>query len=159
MLLYSNIALSDTNRDLRGERCKPLSTMTRVRVFLADDHEAVLRATAALLGSRFEVVGTATDGRSLIDGVLRLKPDLLIVDISMPILNGIEAVRQLKQGGSTAKVVFLTVHDDPDFAQAAIAVGAGGYVIKPRLASDLIPAVQEVLAGRNFVSPTLAAEP
>jgi DNA-binding NarL/FixJ family response regulator len=158
MLLHSNVAPSDTNRDSRGQRCKPLSTMTPVRVFLADDHEAVLHATAALLGPKFEIVGTAGDGPSLVDGALRLKPDLLIVDISMPILNGIEAIRQLRQAGSTAKVVFLTVHDDPDFAQAAIAIGAGGYVVKPRMASDLIPAIQEVLAGRSFVSPTLAAE-
>lgn len=159
MLLPSNVIPADTNRDLRGERYKPLNTMTSVRVFLADDHEAVLRATATLLGPNFEVVGTAMDGRALIEGALRLKPDLIIVDISMPVLNGIESVRQLKQAGSTAKIVFLTVHDDPDFAQAAIAVGASGYVVKPRMASDLIPAVQEVLAGRSFVSPTLAAEP
>jgi DNA-binding NarL/FixJ family response regulator len=129
--------------------------MKRTRVFLADDHEDVLRATTALLRPDFEVVGTATDGQSLVDATLRLKPDLLIVDISMPVLNGIEAIRRLREAGSTAIVVFLTVHDDPDFAQAAIAVGASGYVIKPRMASDLIPAIKEALAGRSFVSPTI----
>lgn len=135
-----------------------MSTIKRMRVFLADDHEAVLQATAALLGSDFEIVGTATDGQSLVDSALRLNPDLLIVDVSMPILNGLEAVKRLKQAGSKAKVVFLTVHDDPDFAQAAMAAGANGYVVKPRMASDLLPAIREVLAGRSFVSPTLAAE-
>jgi DNA-binding NarL/FixJ family response regulator len=132
--------------------------MNRMRVFLADDHEAVLRATTALLGADFEVVGTATDGQSLVNSTLRLNPDLLIVDISMPVLNGIEAIRRLREAGSTAKVVFLTVHDDPDFAQAAMAVGASGYVTKPRMATDLIPAIKEVLAGRSFVSPTIALE-
>jgi DNA-binding NarL/FixJ family response regulator len=132
--------------------------MNRMRVLLADDHEAVLRATTALLGPDFEVVGTATDGQSLVNSTLRLNPDLLIVDISMPVLNGIEAIRRLREAGSTAKVVFLTVHDDPDFAQAAMAVGASGYVTKPRMATDLIAAIKEVLAGRSFVSPTIALE-
>lgn len=129
-----------------------------MRVFLADDHEAVLEATAALLRPVYDVVGTATDGQSLVEGALQLKPDLLIVDISMPIMSGIEAIRRLRQAGSTAKVVFLTVHDDPDFAQVAMAAGAGGYVVKSRMASDLIPAIQEVLSGRNFVSPTIGAQ-
>jgi len=158
MSLYPHVAASATDGDLRREPCKPLSKMKRMRVFLADDHEAVLQATTALLGPDFDIVGTAKDGQSLFDSALRLAPDLLIVDISMPILNGIEAIRRLKQAGSTAKVVFLTVHDDPDFAQAAIAAGANGYVIKPRMASDLLPAIREVLAGRSFVSPTIAAE-
>ncbi len=153
-----HVAPSETDNIRKRQRCNPLITMKRMRVFLADDHEAVLRATAALLGSDFEIVGTAMDGQSLIESTLLLKPDLLIVDISMPVLNGIEAIRRLRQAGSTAKVVFLTVHDDPDFAQAAIAAGASGYVIKPRMASDLIPAIREVLAGRSFVSPTIALE-
>ena len=137
---------------------KPLSTMKPMRVFLADDHEAVLRATSALLGPDFEVVGTAVDGQSLMDSALRLKPELLIVDISMPVLNGIEAVRRLREAGSSAIVVFLTVHDDLDFARAAIAVGASAYVIKPRMASDLIPAIKAALAGRSFISPTIYLE-
>jgi DNA-binding NarL/FixJ family response regulator len=153
-----HVAPSETENITKQQRCNPLITMKRMRVFLADDHEAVLRATAALLGPDFEIVGTATDGQSLIESTLRLKPDLLIVDISMPVLSGIEAIRRLRQTGATAKVVFLTVHDDPDFAQAAIAAGASGYVIKPRMASDLIPAIKEVLAGRSFVSPTIALE-
>lgn len=153
-----HVAPFETVNRTGREYCKPISTMKRMRVFLADDHEAVLRATTALLGPDFEVVGTAMDGQSLIEATLRLKPDLLIVDISMPVLNGIEAIRRLRDAGSTAKVVFLTVHDDQDFAQAAISAGASGYVIKPRMATDLIPAIKEVLAGRSFVSPGVVLE-
>ncbi len=129
-----------------------------MRVLLADDHEAVLRAVAALLESKFEVVGTASDGQSLVESALRLKPDVVVVDISMPGCSGIEAMRRLKAGGLTAKVVFLTVHDDPDFARAALALGTAGYVVKPRMASDLIPAIQQAIAGRSFISPTVAAQ-
>lgn len=158
MFFQRNTARYDTNKNSRGQCFDLLSTMRRMRVFLADDHQAVLQATATLLGTTYEIVGTAMDGQSLVEGALRLEPDLIIVDISMPVMSGIEAVRRLRQAGSRAKVVFLTVHDDPDFAQVAMGAGAGGYVVKPRMASDLLPAIQEVLAGRSFVSPTVAAE-
>jgi len=135
-----------------------LAATRGVRVILADDNEAVSRAAAALLGPEFEVVGTARDGQSLVDAALRLKPELLIVDISMPVLNGIEAVLRLRRAGSAAKVVFLTVHDDADFARVALASGAAGYVTKPRMSSDLRTAIEQVLAGRSFVSPTIEIE-
>jgi DNA-binding NarL/FixJ family response regulator len=153
-----HVALSETDTRTRRSSSNRLITMNRVRVLLADDHEAVLRATSALLGPEFEVVGTATNGQSLMDSALRLNPDLLIVDVSMPIMNGIEAIRRLREAGSKATVVFLTVHDDPDFAQAAIAAGASGYVTKPRMACDLIPAIKAALAGGRFVSPTVVSE-
>lgn len=130
----------------------------KVRVLLADDHEAVLRAAAALLKSKFEVVGSASDGQSLVESALHLKPDVVVVDISMPGCTGIEAIKALKAAGLVTKVVFLTVHDDPDFARAALALGTAGYVVKRRMASDLIPAIQLALAGRSFVSPPIAAQ-
>jgi DNA-binding NarL/FixJ family response regulator len=125
-------------------------------VLLADDHQAVLQTATALLKSTFDIVGTATDGHALIDSALRLKPDIVVVDISMPLLNGIEATKRLREAGSTAKIVFLTVHDDPDFVRAALALGNVGYVVKPRMASDLIPAINHALAGRTFISPSVA---
>ena len=130
----------------------------RMRVVLADDHEAVVQAAAALLVSKFEVVGTASDGPSLVECALRLEPDVVVVDISMPGYSGIEAMKRMKAAGLEAKVVFLTVHDDPDFARAALALGTAGYVVKPRMASDLIPAIQQAIAGRSFISPSVAAQ-
>jgi len=84
---------------------------------------------------------------------MKLGPDVIITDISMPVLNGIEAAIQLRASGSKAKVIFLTVHSDPEFVRACLAAGASGYVLKTRLATDLLPAVKEVLAGRTFVPP------
>ena len=110
---------------------------------------------AGLLEPEFEVVATARDGREALEEAARLDPDALILDIAMPGLGGIEAARLLRAAGSRAKVVFLTVHGDPDYIRAGIAAGATAYVIKPRLASDLVPALREVLAGRTFFSPSI----
>jgi len=126
------------------------------RVLLADDHPAVLDKVASLLVSTCEIVGKVGDGAALLEAADRLQPDILLVDISMPVLNGIEAAQQLKRSGTKAKIVFLTVHDDPDFVEAALAAGACGYVIKSRLATDLICAVQAALADRCFISPSLS---
>ncbi len=125
----------------------------RARVILADDHADFLAAAARLLEGEFEIVATVSDGQSAVEESTRLEPDLLVLDIGMPALNGIEAARQLRADGSHAKIVFLTVHDDSDYVRAAQAVGAVGYVVKPRLASDLRNALNEALAGRSFVSP------
>ena len=132
--------------------------MDRVRVLLADDHQDFLEAVARLLEPEFEVVQTAGDGQRLIDEAARLEPDVLVLDISMPVLNGIEAARQLRGAGSRAKIVFLTVHQDPDYVRGALEAGALGYVAKSRLASDLPLALREALAGRSFVSPSIFRE-
>jgi DNA-binding NarL/FixJ family response regulator len=128
--------------------------LVRARVLLADDHEAFLAATARFLEPEFDVVETVGNGQMLVEEVPRLDPDLLVVDIAMPVLNGIEAARQLRAAGSRAKIVFLTVHADEDYVRAAQDAGALGYVVKSRLASDLAPALREALAGRAFVSPS-----
>ncbi len=126
-----------------------------ISVLLADDHEAMLGRVAKFLAIDFSVVRTVTDGQQALDATLELKPDVLVLDISMPVMNGIEAARRLKNAGSEAHVVFLSVHDDPDFAKKALEVGALGYVIKSRLASDLVTAVKEAHCGRSFLSSTL----
>ena len=130
--------------------------MSRIRVLLADDLEVFVRVVARLLESEFEVVKTVRDGQALVDEATRLDPDVLIVDISMPVLNGIEAVQQLHSAGSRAKIVFLTVHEDAHYVRAALAAGGRGYVLKSRLGIDLLPAIKEVLAGQIFISPTTA---
>jgi DNA-binding NarL/FixJ family response regulator len=126
--------------------------MSRARVLLADDNQEILETVTQLLASRFDVVGTVTNGESLLKAAHSLRPDVLVVDISIPVINGIEAVATLKAEGFKPKVVFLTIHDDADFVTACFAAGANGYVLKPRLVSDLIHAIDEALAGRAFVS-------
>ncbi len=100
------------------------------------------------------MVGAVGDGQALLDAAAALDPDVVILDISMPVLDGIKAAERLQETGCRAKIVFLTVHDDADFARAALATGALGYVVKPRLVSDLIVAINVALAGRTFVSPS-----
>lgn len=129
--------------------------MDPIRVILADDHEAVLDRITRLLATEFNVVGTATNGQQALDAVRELKPDILVLDISMPVINGIETAHRLKEDGAETHIVFLTVHDDPDFARAAVEAGALGYVIKQRIASDLIKAIKDAHAGRTFLSPSL----
>ena len=125
------------------------------RVLLADDHQALLTKVAGFLSSTCEIVGAVRDGQALLEATARLHPDVLVVDISMPVLSGIDAARQLKQSGTTAKIIFLTVHEDPDFVQAALAAGGSGYVVKSRLATDLLRAMQAVLEDRRFISPSI----
>jgi len=127
------------------------------RVLLADDHAALLEKVGQLLDREFDVVGKVRDGQALLDAAERLKPDLVIVDISMPVMGGIEATHRLMEADSNARIVFLTVHEDPNFIREAFAAGASGYVVKSRIALDLIAAVNEVLAGRSFTSPSSSA--
>ena len=124
--------------------------MTPVRLLLADDQPQFLAAVARFLGPQYDVVGTVQDGQAAVAAARAFDPDLLLIDISMPVLNGIEAVRRIRSAGLRAKVVFLTMHDDVDYVQAAVAAGADGYVVKSRLALDLRMALAAVLAGRQF---------
>jgi len=112
---------------------------------LADDQQEILETASRMFDGEFDIVATAQDGEGAIEAAARLDPDLLVLDISMPVLSGIEAAAQLKESACRAKVVFLTVHDDPDYVEAAFSVGAVGYVLKRRLAVDLLPAIREVL--------------
>lgn len=138
---------------LTGSRNSYCYTM-RVRVLLADDFPAFTDLIEALLEPAFEVVGKVSDGESLVRAALELQPDVIITDISMPILSGIEAVRKLREVGSRTEVVFLTIHSGADFVRICLAAGALGYVVKSRLDRDLLPALSEMLGGRTFISDT-----
>ena len=123
------------------------------RVIIVDDHPAILRQTAALLADTFEIVHAIQDPAQTDGAVHKSDPDLVVLDISFPGICGIQIADRLKQNGLRGKIVFLTAHADPDYAREAFAVGASGYVIKSRLASDLLPALQAALLDKLFVSP------
>ena len=126
--------------------------MNRARILSADDHEEMRDQIKSLLDNEFEVLDSVGDGLALLDAAAKLHPDVCLLDISMPILNGIETAERLKQHGSAAKIVFLTIHEDQDFLDAALKAGASGYVLKRRMALDLRPAIVEAMAGRTFIS-------
>lgn len=132
--------------------------MTRPRVLLADDHKIVLEGLRSLLDEEFELVGTVEDGRALVAKVRELEPDVVIADISMPLLNGIEALRQLKDIGSRTKVIFLTMHSDVTYATRAFEAGASGFVLKHSAPSELVTAIRDALNGRTYVTPSMASE-
>jgi DNA-binding NarL/FixJ family response regulator len=121
-------------------------------VLIADDHFTVLESVVPMLKPFFNVVGTASDGKAAVEAENRLHPDVVVFDISMPVVSGLDAAKQMRKHGSKTRIVFLTVHEDTDILAAAKAAGGKGYVVKARLGSDLIPAINEVLAGRDFVS-------
>ncbi len=132
--------------------------MRRPRVLLADDHKIVAEGLRRLLEPEFELVGIVEDGRALVAAAQKLNPDVIVADISMPLLNGIEAVRQLKKGTSQAKVVFLTMHLDVTYATRALEAGASGYVLKHSAPSELITAIREALKGRIYLTPMIAKD-
>jgi DNA-binding NarL/FixJ family response regulator len=122
------------------------------RVILADDVAQVLSAVAALLKEKFEIVAMVTDGQAAFDATLALAPDIVVLDISMPGLSGIDVARELKKRGNRAKIVFLTVHEDADILATCLAVGGLGYVVKVLMETDLVAAMHDALADRPFVS-------
>lgn len=126
--------------------------MSGKRVLLADDLTPVLSAVAKLLQKSFDVVAMVTDGQTALDSTLALQPDLVILDISMPSLSGIEVAKELRRRQSKTKIVFLTVHQDSDILATCLAAGGLGYVLKVLMDTDLIPAMNEALADRVFVS-------
>jgi DNA-binding NarL/FixJ family response regulator len=129
--------------------------MSRPRILLGDDHALLLGAFEKLLSGEFDVVGQATDGRALVAAAERLKPDVVVLDISMPQLNGLEAGRQIKQKQKHVKLVFVTMSEDPDLASEAFRIGAVGYLLKRSAASELITAIREVVQGRSYITPLI----
>ena len=127
----------------------------RWRLLLADDHEPILAVVKELLRAQYDIVGTATDGASLLDLAAKLGPDVVVSDISMPRLNGVQAAQRIKDSGTKTKLVFLTVYSESEFIRSAFAVGALGYVLKRRLMTDLPLAIEAALQGKRFVSPSL----
>ena len=126
--------------------------MNRKRVLVADDLAPVLSTVAALLRESFDVVDTVADGRAALEATLKLEPDLVVLDISMPLMSGIEVAEELTRLGNKAKIVFLTVHEDQDILNTCRAAGGLGYVIKVFMDTDLVPAMNEALAGQTFTS-------
>jgi DNA-binding NarL/FixJ family response regulator len=127
----------------------------QIRVVLADDHQQMIEIVRQTLGAEFEIVGAVEDGKQAVNAVLTLNPDALVIDISMPVLNGLQAAKCLQTADCRAKVIFLTVYESRDFVDAAFSAGASGYVHKARLSTDLIPAIHEAMLGRTFISASL----
>jgi DNA-binding NarL/FixJ family response regulator len=127
-------------------------------LLLADDHVIVLDGLARLLQAEFDLVGTVGDGEALLVAAEKLKPDVIVADVSMPLLNGIEAARRLKKMGSSAKIVFLSMHADVELATEAIRAGASAYVLKHSATESLSQAIWAALEGRVFVSPRISGD-
>ena len=125
------------------------------RILLADDQKEFRQTVASMLEDEFEIVGLAENGKQVLDLVIDRPPDVLILDIFMPVLNGIETAACLKASGCPAKVLFVSVHEDPDFVDSAMSVGALGYVSKAHLATDLIPGIHTVMENHIYISPSL----
>ncbi|AKC86680.1 response regulator [Pseudoxanthomonas suwonensis] len=132
-----------------------IASAARPRVLLADDHQIVAEGVARLLAPDYELLAILSNGNALVDAVLEERPDIVIADIAMPDMSGIEALRQLRQAGSMAPVVFLTMHNEPAMVEEALDAGARGYVLKAAAGEELLQAMREVLAGGAYVSPAL----
>lgn len=132
--------------------------MTRARVLLADDHRMVTEGLKNLLADDFELVGAVEDGRALLAAAKKLRPDVIVADISMPQLNGIEALQQLKKHNPDVKVVFLTMHQDRAYARRALQAGAAGFVVKHSASDELVMAIHAALKGQTFITPALAGD-
>lgn len=132
--------------------------MSRPKILLADDHTMFSQGLQSLLEDEFELVGTVSNGQALVEAVDHFNPDVIIVDISMPVLNGFDAVRQLKEKGVSARVIFLTMHIDDSLVAEAFRCGGSGYVLKQSAGEELISAIRQVLAGHEYVTPLIATE-
>jgi len=132
--------------------------MAKIKILLADDHRIVVEGLRSLLEPTYEILAIAENGYDMIDFAKELKPDVIVVDISMPLLNGIDAVRQIRSAGIQAKIIFLTMHSEAYYARRALDAGASGYVLKHSASTELLFAIRQALAGRHYVSPTIAAK-
>ena len=130
--------------------------MAKPRILLADDHTFLLQACQKMLEPDFEIPAVFTDGRALLKAAPALKPDAIVLDIGMPLLNGLDAARELKKVIPQAKLIFLTMYPDPDLAREAISAGASAYLLKTSAASELVKAIREALKGRVYVTPAIA---
>ena len=134
------------------------SSTPRSRILIADDHALLCEALATLLAPEFEVLETVSDGRALVEAALRLRPDVIVADITMPELNGIDAMVELIDQGQRFPVVFLTMHRDPAFARRALEAGASGFVLKHSASLELVTAIRAALDGKTYLTPQLAGE-
>lgn len=132
--------------------------MKRPRVLLADDHTLVLDGLRKILEPECDVVGAVEDGRSLLAAAKQLQPDIILLDISMPLLNGVEAARRLRAAAPGVKVIFVTMHADATYVAGAFRAGASGYVLKRCASLELLKAISQVLSGREYVTPLIGKE-
>lgn len=128
-----------------------MDPVRKVTILLADDEPTICEAVARLLKNNYEIVAKVRDGQALIETAMRMKPDVIVTDISMPVLNGIKAANILRDSGP--RIIFLTIYQDPAFVRVCLAAGALAYVTKPRMYAELLSAIEEVLVGHSFVSP------
>ena len=140
-----------------SEIAMPVGSGNRPRILLADDHPLVLERVKTLLQPTFDVVGVAHDGLAMVEEAIRLNPDIIVADISMPGLDGIQAAHRLREMRTGATIVFLTIHKSPEFVEACMAEGALGFVEKSQMKADLIPAIDAALSGQCFISTTRRA--
>jgi DNA-binding NarL/FixJ family response regulator len=126
--------------------------VNRPRVLLADDHRALLERTTALLSSSYEIVGAVSNGQELVTEAIRLNPDVIVLDITMPFMDGIEAARKLREIGLSSKLVFLTIHNEDEFVKACLDEGGQGYVLKAHMKTHLVRAIEAALMGCTFIS-------
>ena len=132
--------------------------MRRPKILLADDHTVILDGLRSILAADFEIVGAVTDGRALVAAFKKLRPDLVLTDITMPLLNGLDATRQIKKVDLGAKIIFLTMHPDVALAKEALSAGGSGYLLKHSPASEIVTAIRQVLEGRNYLSPLVTKD-
>jgi DNA-binding NarL/FixJ family response regulator len=132
--------------------------MKKPRVMMADDHSLILAGLRKLVEAEYEVVGTVEDGRALIEAAQKLRPDLILLDISMPLLNGLDAARQLTKLVPESKLIFLTMHASPTYATEAFQAGASGYLLKRSAASELSQAIKSVLQGQHYLTPLITKD-
>ena len=133
--------------------------MNRVRLLLADDHVMFAEGLQSLLRDEFELLGTVANGKELVEATLESKPDVILVDISMPVLNGFDAVREIRKAGSEAKIIFLTMHNDATLLAEALRCGASGYILKQAAGEELVNAIREVAQGNHYISPLITSLP
>lgn len=133
--------------------------MKRTRLLIADDHVMFAQGLESLLRDEFELLGTAGNGEELVEATLRLQPDVILVDISMPVLNGFDAVRRIRANGFDTKIIFLTMHDDATLLSEAFRCGASGYILKQAAGEELANAIRQVAHGNNYVSPLVTDLP
>jgi len=135
-----------------------MTSPQRPRVLIADDHLMVAEALKSLLALEFDLVGVVEDGRALLEAAATLRPDVIVADVAMPCLNGIDALVALRQGGNRVPVVFLTMHRDVSFARRALEAGASGFVLKHSAPFELVSAIRSALEGKTYLTPQIAAE-
>lgn len=133
--------------------------MNRIRLLIADDHIMFAQGLQSLLSDEFDLLGTVGNGEELVEATLRLKPDVILVDISMPVLNGFDAVRRIRENGVATRIIFLTMHDDATLLAEAFRCGASGYILKHSAGEELGNAIREVARGNNYISPLVTEVP